>query len=85
MYAFIYLFMLCLQINAQTELAVRYNDASPLENHHCCVAFRILAKDECNILKHVSDGTFKSIRSSIIRSVSWNVVSLQFRLTKLNH
>jgi len=57
------------QINAQTELAVRYNDASPLENHHCCVAFRILAKDDCNILKHVSDDTFKSIRSSMIRCI----------------
>jgi hypothetical protein len=23
------------QINALTELAVAYNDSSPLENHHC--------------------------------------------------
>ena len=32
------------QVNAQTELAIRYNDKSPLENHHCAVAFQILAK-----------------------------------------
>lgn len=32
------------QINAQTDLALRYNDISPLENHHCAVAFGILAK-----------------------------------------
>uniref|UniRef100_A0A3P8SER8 PDEase domain-containing protein n=1 Tax=Amphiprion percula TaxID=161767 RepID=A0A3P8SER8_AMPPE len=31
-------------INAQTDLALRYNDISPLENHHCAVAFGILAK-----------------------------------------
>uniref|UniRef100_A0A8C2JCU3 Phosphodiesterase 9A like n=1 Tax=Cyprinus carpio TaxID=7962 RepID=A0A8C2JCU3_CYPCA len=31
------------QINARTELAVRYNDISPLENHHCAVAFQILS------------------------------------------
>uniref|UniRef100_A0A8C1P5S1 High affinity cGMP-specific 3',5'-cyclic phosphodiesterase 9A n=1 Tax=Cyprinus carpio TaxID=7962 RepID=A0A8C1P5S1_CYPCA len=31
------------QINARTELAVRYNDISPLENHHCTVAFQILS------------------------------------------
>lgn len=32
------------QINAQTDLALRYNDISPLENHHCAVAFGILSK-----------------------------------------
>ena len=32
------------QINARTELAVRYNDISPLENHHCAIAFEILEK-----------------------------------------
>ena len=32
------------QINARTELAVRYNDISPLENHHCAVCFEILAE-----------------------------------------
>lgn len=32
------------QINAQTDLALRYNDISPLENHHCAVAFSILSK-----------------------------------------
>ena len=32
------------QINARTELAIRYNDISPLENHHCAVAFQILEK-----------------------------------------
>lgn len=32
------------QINAQTDLALRYNDISPLENHHCATAFGILSK-----------------------------------------
>lgn len=32
------------QINAKTDLALRYNDISPLENHHCAVAFGILSK-----------------------------------------
>uniref|UniRef100_A0A3Q2ZVF7 High affinity cGMP-specific 3',5'-cyclic phosphodiesterase 9A n=1 Tax=Kryptolebias marmoratus TaxID=37003 RepID=A0A3Q2ZVF7_KRYMA len=32
------------QINARTELALRYNDISPLENHHCAVAFEILER-----------------------------------------
>ena len=50
------------QINARTELAVRYNDISPLENHHCAVAFQILALPECNIFANVDPETFKQIR-----------------------
>lgn len=37
-------FCFVFQINARTELALRYNDISPLENHHCAVAFEILEK-----------------------------------------
>lgn len=50
------------QINARTELAVRYNDISPLENHHCAVAFQILAQPECNIFSNVQPDGFKQIR-----------------------
>lgn len=50
------------QINARTELAIRYNDISPLENHHCAVAFQILAQPECNILCNVQPDGFKQIR-----------------------
>ncbi|XP_067950916.1 high affinity cGMP-specific 3',5'-cyclic phosphodiesterase 9A-like [Watersipora subatra] len=57
------------QVNAQTELAVRYNDASPLENHHCSVAFRILSLDRCNILKNVSKEQFVDIRECMIRCI----------------
>uniref|UniRef100_A0A4W4GC71 Phosphodiesterase n=1 Tax=Electrophorus electricus TaxID=8005 RepID=A0A4W4GC71_ELEEL len=54
------------QINARTELAVRYNDISPLENHHCAVAFQILALPECNIFANVDAEAFKQIRQAII-------------------
>ncbi|XP_053162446.1 high affinity cGMP-specific 3',5'-cyclic phosphodiesterase 9A isoform X4 [Hemicordylus capensis] len=50
------------QINARTELALRYNDISPLENHHCAVAFHILAQPECNIFASVDQEPFKRIR-----------------------
>uniref|UniRef100_A0A803TK48 Phosphodiesterase n=1 Tax=Anolis carolinensis TaxID=28377 RepID=A0A803TK48_ANOCA len=43
------------QINARTDLAVRYNDISPLENHHCAVAFQILTQPECNIFSSDSE------------------------------
>uniref|UniRef100_A0ACB8FHP1 High affinity cAMP-specific and IBMX-insensitive 3',5'-cyclic phosphodiesterase 9A n=1 Tax=Sphaerodactylus townsendi TaxID=933632 RepID=A0ACB8FHP1_9SAUR len=54
------------QINARTELAVRYNDISPLENHHCAVAFQILTQSECNIFSNIDQEQFKRIRQGII-------------------
>lgn len=62
------------QINARTELALRYvflwqinfyhliknifyhryNDISPLENHHCSIAFRLLEHPDCNVLAHIN-------------------------------
>ncbi|XP_065484732.1 high affinity cGMP-specific 3',5'-cyclic phosphodiesterase 9A isoform X3 [Caloenas nicobarica] len=52
------------QINARTELAVRYNDISPLENHHCAVAFQIISQPEYNIFSNVDQDQFKQIRQS---------------------
>ncbi|XP_044133512.1 high affinity cGMP-specific 3',5'-cyclic phosphodiesterase 9A-like [Bufo gargarizans] len=57
------------QINAHTELAIRYNDISPLENHHCAVAFQILAQPENNIFSNISPEHFKQMRQSIIRLI----------------
>ncbi|XP_061535666.1 high affinity cGMP-specific 3',5'-cyclic phosphodiesterase 9A-like isoform X2 [Phycodurus eques] len=56
-------------INAQTDLALRYNDISPLENHHCAVAFGILAKEESNILKHLTTEQYKHMRAGIIKCI----------------
>ena len=50
------------QINARTELAIRYNDISPLENHHCAVAFQIFSNPETNIFANVDQTVFKRIR-----------------------
>eukprot|EP00064_Thunnus_orientalis_P020212 superscaffoldBa00005436_g20344 len=54
------------QINARTELAVRYNDISPLENHHCAVAFQIFSQPDCNIFSHFDPEAFKQIRQGTI-------------------
>jgi hypothetical protein len=56
-----------LQINARTELALRYNDISPLENHHCSVAFEIVERPECNILKNLTTDQFKRLREGVIK------------------
>lgn len=58
-----------MQINARTELAIRYNDISPLENHHCSMAFRILDLPDCNIFENVDNELFRTIREGIIRCI----------------
>ncbi|XP_069791017.1 high affinity cGMP-specific 3',5'-cyclic phosphodiesterase 9A [Narcine bancroftii] len=69
------------QINARTELALRYNDISPLENHHCSVAFKILEKTcrlrklllcekhENNIFRNLTTEQYKRIREGMIKCV----------------
>ncbi|XP_053732256.1 high affinity cGMP-specific 3',5'-cyclic phosphodiesterase 9A isoform X1 [Synchiropus splendidus] len=57
------------QINARTELALRYNDISPLENHHCAVAFQILEQMQNNIFRNVSSDQYKRIREGIIKCI----------------
>ncbi|KAM8855858.1 high affinity cGMP-specific 3',5'-cyclic phosphodiesterase 9A isoform 1-T2 [Spinachia spinachia] len=54
------------QVNAKTELAVRYNDISPLENHHCAVAFQIFSQQDCNIFSNFDPEAFKLIRQGTI-------------------
>ncbi|KNE55815.1 hypothetical protein AMAG_01685 [Allomyces macrogynus ATCC 38327] len=57
------------QVNAKTELAIIYNDQSPLENHHCAVGFTILRNNDCNIFKNLSDKDYEHVRKGIIRCV----------------
>ena len=56
-------------INASTELAITYNDASCLENFHCCKLFTILKKDETNIFEKLSINDYKDIRKRMISEI----------------
>ena len=55
------------QINARTVLALRYNDISPLENHHCAVAFEIFKAKDTDLFGHFSREQFKALRDGMIR------------------
>ncbi|XP_060071415.1 high affinity cGMP-specific 3',5'-cyclic phosphodiesterase 9A-like [Ylistrum balloti] len=57
------------QVNAKTELALRYNDISPLENHHCSVAFEILEKHHCNIFRNLPKEQYRKVREGMIRCI----------------
>ena len=56
-------------INASSELAITYNDASCLENYHCSFLFRIIRKDETNIFEKLSVENYKKIRKRMISQI----------------
>ena len=56
-------------INARSDLALTYNDASCLENFHCSFLFKILQKDETNIFEKLSVDNYKNIRKRMISQI----------------
>lgn len=57
------------QVNAQTDLAISYNDISVLESHHASMTFRVLKNPDCNILENLSEEQLKELRRSVISLV----------------
>ena len=53
-------------VNRRSSLALRYNDRSPLENHHISSAWRLLLLPECNFLGELSDDVYRGIRDMTI-------------------
>lgn len=51
------------------ELAVMYNDKSPLENMHCSKLFQILSDPDANVFAEVDRAQFKDIRRGIIQAI----------------
>ena len=41
-------------VNTKNELALRYNDKSPLENHHSFSFFHVMLDESCNIFVNFS-------------------------------
>jgi hypothetical protein len=54
-------------------LALRYNDRSPLENHHCAVAFAVAlgpdADASCNIFREMEDSQLRHIRKRMVAGI----------------
>ncbi|EGR29086.1 hypothetical protein IMG5_163420 [Ichthyophthirius multifiliis] len=58
------------QINTRSNLAILYNDQSPLENHHLSTAFKLLFnKNENNIFSQLSISQYKDTRQIIISMI----------------
>lgn len=52
-----------------SELALMYNDASVLENHHLAVGFKLLQEENCDIFQNLSKKQKDSLRKMVIDMV----------------
>lgn len=59
------------EVMTRSDLALRYNDSSPLENHHCAVMFDVALNStkDCNIFQELGPEVFGSIRRLIIAGI----------------
>lgn len=61
--------MLSTDVCAGSELALMYNDASVLENHHLAVGFKLLQEENCDIFQNLSKKQRDSLRKMVIDMV----------------
>eukprot|EP00929_Paragymnodinium_shiwhaense_P095834 TRINITY_DN57140_c0_g1_i1.p1 TRINITY_DN57140_c0_g1~~TRINITY_DN57140_c0_g1_i1.p1 ORF type:complete len:1116 (+),score=259.22 TRINITY_DN57140_c0_g1_i1:86-3349(+) len=58
------------EVITQSELALRYNDSSPLENHHCARSFEIALRNKgCNVFDQLSKDAFRQVRKSMVAGI----------------
>lgn len=73
-------------IAANTPVAIRYNDASVLESHHCATTFAILGQRHCDMLATLRDDQRKEVRRLMIASVmATDMAHHQAMVKELNH
>lgn len=60
------------EVLSLSRLALRYNDKSPLENHHCATAFQLALdsqKDSCNVFHGLNPDDFRHIRERMVSGI----------------
>ena len=78
------------EINSRSHLALRYNDTSVLENHHCAIAFEILNDPKMNITENISVEDTVNFRKLVIVAILATDVKSHFDIldrfrVKLDH
>ncbi|EFC43469.1 predicted protein, partial [Naegleria gruberi] len=56
-------------IMTEDELAYRYNDKSVLENYHAFNAFKIMQKDEFNVLDGLTEEQYRELRKIMVQTI----------------
>mmetsp|Transcript_15738 Transcript_15738/g.14240 ORF Transcript_15738/g.14240 Transcript_15738/m.14240 type:complete len:1270 (+) Transcript_15738:88-3897(+) len=68
------------EIHTESILALRYNDKSVLENHHCSVAFQLMKKPSCNVFGNYSTALSSELRKIMIECILATDMSVHFML-----
>lgn len=68
MFCFLFLWI-STSVSPGSELALMYNDASVLENHHLAVGFKLLQEENCDIFQNLSKKQRDSLRKMVIDMV----------------
>lgn len=69
-------------IDTGHELALRYNDSSPLENMHCARLFEIVASPRTNIFAELSRKEFQDVRKVCIEVILHTDAKKHFDMVK---
>jgi len=56
-------------VETSHELALRYNDRSPLENMHCARLFQVVGDSQANIFAQIEKDLYKEMRKGIIAAI----------------
>ena len=62
------------------DLALRYNDISILENHHCATFFGLLAREDCDFLSGLSRKEFATLRGLVVACILNTDMARHFNL-----
>jgi hypothetical protein len=69
-------------VEMRHELAVRYNDSSPLENMHCAKLFEICNVQEADVFQKFEKEAFKQARKVCITAILHSDNALHFEMVK---
>jgi len=57
-------------VEIEHEVAVKYNDRSPLENMHCATLFQLASSSkDCNVFANIEKDLYKEMRKGIIAAI----------------
>jgi cAMP-specific phosphodiesterase 4 len=69
-------------IEASHELALRYNDKSPLENMHCAKLFMLCSAIDSNIFANLAKEQFREVRKHCIEMILHTDMVVHFAMVK---
>jgi len=69
-------------VETRHDLAMTYNDRSPLENMHSATLFEILRQKECNIFRFIERNVYVQIRTGIIETILHTDLTLHEKVVK---